>query len=123
MKIDIEADGIEFDNQLSHFASCCAAFELGPQRSQVDSLRIRLRKAGRSEDPKQRWCLVEVDLSDGNTIVAQDADIDLHIAIYRALEHAAWMCARWLSEEQRDDVDLPLLRTSAPVTGETSWAA
>lgn len=108
MILDIKARGFELDSELHHFASCCAAFEMGPQRSRIDSVRIRLTWMQESPDPRNRYCMVEVDLCDGHTLRVEDTDMDLHVAIYRALEHAGWSCAQWLSREGRGADSLPI---------------
>lgn len=123
MKIDINTSGFEHDNELSHFTNCCAAFELGPQREYIAAVRIQLAQLQLSPDPKNRHCVVEVDMSDGNTVVSRDADLDLHIAIYRALEQAGWMCARRLSKEDIDAGILPFHLPPATHPGESNRAA
>ncbi len=123
MKIDIVGSGPEIDKQLNHFASCCAAFELGPQKENIESLRISLTGADEFSANRKQTCLVEVGLSGGHSFMTRDEDLDMHIAIYRALEHAGWMTARWLSEEDigTDKISIPLSR--AGDTGQPNWAA
>ena len=123
MKIDIETYGIEPDSEVNHFAMCCAAFELGPHRVQIESVQLHLARAPESRDHKDRHCLVEIELSGGHTVVTQDSDLDMHIAIFRALERAGWMCARQLSREFIDEARLPVPVQQVPKTVEPNRAA
>lgn len=121
MKIDIKARGFTPDKDLNHFAICCAGFELGALRSRIDSVLIRA--VHEQPERKIRYCVVEVDLIDGHRIVTRDADADIHVAVYRALERAGWMIARRQLRDERDADRLPIPRQQASNSVEPNRAA
>ena len=123
MKIDIKAYGFDPDNSLNHFTNCCVGFELGAQRRQIESVLIHVAHAPEPQDENNRHCLVEVDLYDGQRIITRDANSDLHVAIYRALERAGQMSARRQLPENREADGLPIPLPYAPNTGEPNRAA
>ena len=123
MKIDIKARGFDLEAGLRHFAMCCAAFELGAQRNRIESVQLHLTQAQEPRGSKDQFCLVEVNLSDGNRILTRDEDLDLHVAIYRALERAGLMCALRRSREDADAANLPVARQRVLEPGEPNRAA
>ena len=123
MKIDIKTCGFELDRELNHFAMCCAAFELGIHKGRIDSVQIHLARAPESRDSKDRHCLVDIDLSDGDRISARVTDIDLHMAIYRALERAGSISTQRLSSEHLDAGTLPVPQQQPTKPGKPNWAA
>ena len=123
MKIDIKAYGFDLDGELKHFAMCCAGFELGPQRNRIESVQIHLTRANGSRNQNKQYCLVEIELFDRHRILARDVDLDLHVAIFRALERAGWMSAR--RQSNRDfHAGVPRIPyQEVPDTGEPDRAA
>ncbi len=123
MKIDIKTDGFELESELNHFTMCCAAFELGTLRGRIESVQIHLTHAHEARDSRDRHCQVEVNLSDGHTIVSRDVDMDLHVAIFRAMERAGWMSTRQLSDKNLPAGSLPVPPQPAVNAGEPFQAA
>ena len=123
MNIDIETHGIDLDRDLNHFTMCCAAFELGPQRSRVESVQIQLSHVAEPRHRYDRYCLVKVNLSDGSSVHTRDADSDLHVAIYRALERAGRKSAQSGLRGHPRPGTAPVPRPLAPDHGEPNWAA
>ena len=99
MKIEINSERIEHGKNLDHFAMCCAGFELGAQKGQIDAVQIRVDRAHEPQEGKHHRCLVQVELANGHKIFTKATDADLHFTIFRALERAGWMVAR---REQRE---------------------
>lgn len=123
MKIDIETFGFDLDSELNHFTMCCAAFELGPQRSQVESVQIQLTHVQEPRHRNDRYCLVKVGLADGRSIHTRDSDPDLHVAIYRALERAGQQSAQRPLRSKPPADSMPAPRPHASEHGEPNWAA
>ena len=121
MKIEIQADGFDSDNKLSHFAICCAGFELGAQKDQIVSLRVHLADASELRDGKDQCCFVEIELSDGHKILTKAMDLDFHIAIYQALERAGGMVAQRQQRGYRHAGRAPT--PEIPGLREPNWAA
>ncbi len=123
MEINVKTYGFDLDSEINHFALCCAAFELGPQRGRIESVLIHLTHAQEPPHSKDRHCLVEIVLSDDQRIFARDRDLDLHVAVYRALEHAGSMCTQRYSHEDLHAGQPPVSQPLAPETGEANRAA
>lgn len=121
MKIEVQANGFDPDNKLSHFAMCCAGFELGAQRDQIVSLRVQLAGASELRDGNDQFCFVEIELSDGHKILTKAMDADFHIAIYQALERAGGMVAQRQQREYRHAGRAPNPRV--PSLRASNWAA
>ena len=123
MKIDITTDGPDLEHELSYFASCCAAFELGTQRSRIHSVHIHLPSARHADNRKNRHCRVDIETIDGRRIVARDTDLDLHVAIFRALESAAAECARPSAHREFGADSLPLAPPATAASSRSERAA
>ena len=123
MKIDITTDGPDLERELSYFASCCAAFELGTQRGRIHSVHIHLPSAHDAGNRKNRHCTVDIETIDGRRIIARDTDLDLHVAIFRALESAAAECACPTAHGEFGTDSLPLAPPAAVASGEPERAA
>ena len=123
MKIDITTDGSDLEHELSYFASCCAAFELGTQRSRIHSVHLHLPSAHDADNGRNRHCTVDIETIDGRRIVARDTDLDLHVAIFRALESAAAECARPSAHLEFGADSLPHVPPAAAASSEPGRAA
>ena len=123
MKIDVKTNGYESAEALDNFAKCCAGFELGAQRSRIESVLICLDEACASRGGKDRNCIVEVNLRDGHQIITREVSSDVHVAIFRALERAGWINARRQPREADAAVALQSSRPAFANQGEPDWAA
>ena len=106
MKIELKADGFIAGTELSQFAECCAAFELGTFMSQVESVLIRLASVDGARDGKNKSCQVKVVLKGRDKVVTEVLDSDLHVAIHQALERAGWTVSRTLQREHSESSNL-----------------
>ena len=106
MNIELKADGFLPGKELSQFAKCCAAFELGTFMSQIESVRIRLVTVDGARAGKNKTCQVTIDLSGRDKVITEVLGSDLHIAIHQALERAGWTVARTLQREQSEASNL-----------------
>ncbi|MFZ9039232.1 MAG: hypothetical protein ACO3DT_14370 [Gammaproteobacteria bacterium] len=70
MKIELKTDGFIAGTELSQFAECCAAFELGTFMSQVESVLIHLANVEGAGDEKNKSCQVTVVLSGRDKVFA-----------------------------------------------------
>ena len=123
MKIDIETFGFDLEKELSHFTMCCAAFELGPRRSRIESVQIQLTHLREPRHRNDRYCLVKVSLADGRSVHTRDSDPDMHVAIYRALESAGQLCAQQPLRGKPRAGSMPVPRPHSAEHGEPNWAA
>ena len=123
MKIDIKIRGFDAEPELKHFVMCCAGFELGPHRGRIDSVQIHLIHAPEARARRDKHCLVEIGFANGASVSSRDMDMDMHVAIYRALEQAGWMSTQRLSREDLDVDSLPTPPPPPPASGEPNLAA
>ena len=114
MRIEVKSEGIEHGKNLEHFAMCCAGFELGAQKAQVDAVFIHVSRAEDAQEGKHHRCRVQVELADGHKIFTRSADADLHFTIFRALERAGWMVARREERELDFARQMPTPNHQAP---------
>ena len=106
MKIELKAEGFIAGKDLSQFAKCCAAFELGTFRSSIKQVRIRLASVNEARDGKNKTCHVTVELSGRDKVLAEVLGSDLHVAIHQALERAGGTVARSLQREHSEASNL-----------------
>jgi hypothetical protein len=99
MNIELKAEGFIAGKELSQFAKCCAAFELGTFMSHIRYVRIRLASVNEARDGKNKTCQVKIALSGRDKIIAEVLGSDLHVAIHQALERAGGAVARTLQRE------------------------
>lgn len=125
MRVEIKADGLDSVKKFDHFATCCAGFELGPQRDKIESAQIQLASASELRGGKDQFCSVQVVLSDNHKIVTKAMDPDLHVAIYRALERAGWMIAHRQQREHRHaaGMQIQIAELQTENQGGPNWAA
>ena len=106
MKIELKAEGFIAGKDLSQFAKCCAAFELGTFMSHIEQVRIRLANVNEARDGKNKICQVKIALSGRDKIIAEVLGSDLHVAIHQALERAGETVARTLQREHSEASNL-----------------
>ena len=109
MRIEVETDDFSTDQPLWHFAACCAGFELGTCRSQVESVVVRPRRVSDPRGGDAIRCQVEVGLIGRDRLLVDVVDSDLHLAIYYALERAGLHVTRRLQQELHDTGDLAMI--------------
>ena len=100
MKIDIKTDGSASGAELHHFAGCCASFELGTFRNQIGTVQIRLFNEKEAPGGQGTSCAVQVDFSEGDSVVGEAEDSNPYVAIHWALERAGWS----ISSRQQTEV-------------------
>ena len=106
MKIELKVDGFIAGKDLSQFAKCCAAFELGTFMSQIKNVRICLASVNEARDGKNKACQVKIELSGRDKIITEVLGSDLHVAIHQALERAGGTVARTLQREHSEASNL-----------------
>lgn len=90
MKIDLKTDAADSAAELHHFAGCSASFELGTFRNRIDLVLIRLYSLEAAHSGRSKNCVIEVELVDGERVVAEADDSNPYVAIHWALERAGW---------------------------------
>ena len=90
MKIDLHTDAADTVAELHHFAGCCASFELGTFRNRIDLVQIRLSSVKAAHSGQSKNCVIQVELGDGERVVAEADDSNPYVAIHWALERAGW---------------------------------
>ena len=90
MKIKLKTDGADSVAELQHFAGCSASFELGTFRNRIDLVQIRLYNIEAAHSGRRKNCVIEVEMGDGERVVAEADDSNPYVAIHWALERAGW---------------------------------
>lgn len=103
MIVEINTNGFDAGRQLHDLARCCAGYELGPFRQQVERVRVRLSALSGPGCGRDIDCAVQIDFFDRDSLSAAAADANPYVAIHWALERAGEAIARQHQAEPRGE--------------------
>jgi len=102
MKIEIQAEGMVPDKALMNFVKRRVAFALASFGDVIDSVQVRLVDANEMLMGKDRSCRVQVDFGGRFKALVEALDMDLHVAIHRAVDRAGWTVSRKMQRVRRE---------------------
>lgn len=96
MQVDIRTQGIHLTEDLREHAMRRLAFSLHWARFDASKVSMRLSDINGPRGGNDKRCQVRISLPRVKTVVIEDIDADIHIAIDRAIDRAGRSVTRYL---------------------------
>jgi len=100
MNVRVSAKGVEMDAALQELAERRVRFGLGRFAPRLDKVRVRLEDVNGPRGGVDICCQVDVRLTGGGRLLAEDLDEDVRCALDRAVDKASRAVARQLERER-----------------------
>ena len=111
MRINIRAQGFELTDSLRERTERCLRFALGWADDHLRQISVRLSDENGPRGGKDKCCRIQITFPGAPSVVIEDTETDLYVAIDRAADRASRSVARRL-DRQRDHRHGPLLTPS-----------
>ncbi|OYY95651.1 MAG: 30S ribosomal protein S30 [Hydrogenophilales bacterium 28-61-23] len=109
MQTDIQSQGFSLTEGLNNYVVKRLAYGLSRGDEAITRITVRLSDINGPRGGADKRCLIEVRLKTSPTVVIEDIETDLYLAIDRAVERAGRTLARRLSRQRQFAPDLPAL--------------
>ena len=108
MRINIRAQGFELTDSLREHTERRLRFALGWADDRLRQISVRLSDENGPRGGKDKCCRIQITFPGAPSVVIEDTETDLYVAIARAADRAARSVAHLL-ERQHDHRHGPLL--------------
>lgn len=100
MNIDIQARDFELTEALAQHVRRRLDFALSPRYEQIQQIRIRLSDVNGPRGGKDKCCQLYVVLPRMQDVVVEDTEVDMYVAINRAIDRAGRAVTRRLARQR-----------------------
>jgi ribosome-associated translation inhibitor RaiA len=113
MQMDIQSQGFVLTDGINDYVTKRLAFGLSHGNEAISRVNVRLSDINGPRGGTDKRCLIEVRLKGAPTLVIEDVEADLYVAIDRAAGRAGRTLARRLSRRRQFGRGLPVSATLA----------
>jgi putative sigma-54 modulation protein len=100
MQMDIQSQGFSLTEGINNYVTKRLAYGLNRGDQTITRVTVRLSDINGPRGGADKRCLIEVRLKDSPTVVIEDIEADLYLAIDRATDRAGRTLARRLSRRR-----------------------
>ncbi len=100
MIIDIQARDFQLTDALSHYIRRRLDFALSPRYEQIQQIQVRLSDVNGPRGGKDKCCQLHIVLPRLQDVVVDDTEVDMYVAINRAIDRAGRSVTRRLSKRR-----------------------
>lgn len=100
MNIDIQARNFELTDALANHIQRRLDFALSPRYEQIQQIQVRLSDINGPRGGEDKCCHVRIVLPRLQDIVVEDTELDMYVAINRAIDRAGRSVSRRLSRQR-----------------------
>lgn len=101
MQMDIQSQGFVLTDGINDYVTRRLAFGLGRADAAISRVNVRLSDINGPRGGADKRCLIEVRLKGAPTVVIEDIEADLYVAIDRAAARAGRSLGRRLSRQRQ----------------------
>lgn len=120
MQMDIQSQGFSLTEGLREYVMKRLAYALSHGGMSITRVIVRLSDINGPRGGDDKRCLVEVRLKSASSVVIEDTEADLYVAIDRAAERAGRTLARRLARQREFAPDLSVAPEATPQPCPTS---
>jgi ribosomal subunit interface protein len=114
MLINIQTQGLELTEAIRDYTQKRLAYALSHGQQQIQRVQVRLIDVNGPRGGVDKRCQVDVRLKGLSSVVIEDIESDLYVAIDRAAERVGRTLARRLDKHRR--FVAPSTNTESPIT-------
>jgi len=122
MKIEIQSHNFPLTFADDDYIRSRLIFALTTNQSDIDTVQVWLADVSGAESNKIKYCLIDVKLVNGNSVISDCSDSGVYVAIHRAADRAGWKVARSVGRQQRDPLQFESGRPSNNIRPETQYS-
>lgn len=100
MNVDIQARNFELTDALANHIQRRLDFALSPRYEQIQQIQVRLSDVNGPRGGEDKCCQIRVVLPRLQDIVVEDTELDMYVAINRAVDRAGRSVSRRLSRQR-----------------------
>ena len=101
MKIETCGSDLTIDQNIRRFVRHRVEFALSTRAEYIDSVLVHLFDIESADSSEQKRCLVQVRLHGLRDVWVKCADVNLYVAIHRAVDRTGWTVARRIMRQHR----------------------
>ncbi|PLW70706.1 HPF/RaiA family ribosome-associated protein [Pseudohalioglobus lutimaris] len=116
MNIDIQARDFELTDALAQHVRRRLDFALSPRYEQIQQIQVRLGDVNGPRGGKDKCCHLYIVLPRMQDVVVEDTEVDMYVAINRAIDRAGRSVSRRLARQR---VRPP--RNAQPTFADPAW--
>ena len=103
MNIEIQSHNFPLTFTDDDYIRNMLIFALTTNQSDIDTVQVWIADVSGVESPRLNYCLIDVKLVNGNSIISDCSGSLVYIAIHRAADRAGWEVARSVGRQHLRD--------------------
>lgn len=110
MKIEIQSHNFPLTSADENYIRSSLFFALAANQSDIDTVQVWLAELSGEETTKVKYCLIDVKLADGSSVISDISDPEVYVAIHHAVDRAGCRVARSIGRLQRNPAQFQSIR-------------